>query len=417
MNRLDEVLSGITERDEEAYLASKIRWDSIAKPLGSLGAFEEMVSQIAALKGSTEVTIDKPVLLVFCADNGVVGEGVSQSGPEVTLSVMKALGSGESTVSFMAEGIGLEVLPVDVGVLDKAEAESENTLILDKTGDIFADVEIPLYNSIKPTETDVSDNSKSLAEAEPAVLREVLKLSGGETSGRLRVLNRRILNGTGDIMKMPAMKRGDCERALTVGIDLVKELKELGFDCILTGEMGIANTTTSAAVASALTGEEPEWFVGRGAGLSSDKLSRKLFVVKEALRVNKPDAQDPIDVISKVGGLDIAALCGVFLGGAYYGLPVIIDGYISSVAALCAYKLCPLSGKAMLASHKSAENGGGYLLECLGKDAMITAGMYLGEGSGAVMLLSLLQRVLKVYGSCHDFGKLGIEPYKRYPDA
>ncbi|MCR4656279.1 MAG: nicotinate-nucleotide--dimethylbenzimidazole phosphoribosyltransferase [Lachnospiraceae bacterium] len=384
MSRLDEVLSGITERDKKAYLASKAKWDSIAKPLGSLGAFEEMVSEIAALRGSASVCVNKPVLLVFCADNGVVNEGVSQTGSAVTLSVMKALGKRESTVSFMAKGTGCEVLPVDVGVLDENEAGGDGV---------------------------------SLSERETGTLSEVLGPSENEEAGRLRILNRRIINGTGDIFKMPAMTGDDCERAVMAGIDLVQELKELGYDCILTGEMGIGNTTTSAAVASALTGEAPERFVGRGAGIPSDKLSKKLSVVKEALRVNRPDGKDPIDVISKVGGLDIAALCGVFLGGARYGIPVIIDGYISSVAALCAYRLSPLSGKAMFASHISAESGGDYLTGLLKKDAVISAGMYLGEGSGALMLLSLLQRVLNVYESGHDFGRLGIEPYKRFPDA
>ncbi len=375
---LREIIEDITPPDEAAYREALKRWDALAKPIGSLGAFEEMISELAALKGSPDISLEKPVLTVVCADNGVVSEGVSQSGQEVTLSVMKALSRHQSTVSFMAKDSGLTVIPVDAGVYlgpqDLMEADEISTL-----------PELLIYDE------------KSNGRAD-----------------KYRILNRRILNGTADILKGPAMSRQDCLRAVLSGVSLVRELKEAGADMVLTGEMGIGNTTTSAAVACVLTGEAPERLVGRGAGLPDDKLEKKLWAVKEAVRINKPDGEDPIDVIAKVGGLDIAMLTGIFLGGARFGVPTVIDGYISQTAALCAKVISASCAKAMIASHTSGENGGDLLLDHLGKRAVIGADMRLGEGSGTVMLYLLLKSALNVYNSGNDFERLGIEPYVRY---
>ena len=349
MERLDELLRNIRPANEAARNASKRRWDSLAKPLGSLGLLENTVSRIAALTGSEQVRLKKRVLIVACADNGVVRRGVSQSDESVTAAVASALGAGESTVNYMAGCAGCEVLPVDMGILDFAGAPG--------------------------------------------------------------VLNRRIRNGTEDITACPAMTRDECVRAIETGAVLVREQHERGADVILTGEMGIGNTTTSAAVLSVLLNAAPEGLVGRGAGLSDEGLSRKLHAVKTAIAVNRPDAEDVIDVLSKLGGLDIAALCGVFLGGARYRVPVVIDGLISAAAALCAYRLCENARCAMLASHVSAEPAGALVLDELGLSPLITAQMRLGEGSGAVALLGLIDMALAVYNSGHSFDALGIEAY------
>ena len=181
--------------------------------------------------------------------------------------------------------------------------------------------------------------------------------------------------------------------------------------------MGIGNTTTSAAVASVLTGKDPSFFVGRGAGLPDEKLKRKLEIVKRAIAFHNPDPEDIIGVLSAVGGFDIAGLCGMFLGGAIEKVPVVIDGYICSVAALCAYRLNPLSKKAMIASHLTAEQGGQLIIEELGKKAVIQADMHLGEGGGAIMLFPMLKMALAVYNSGHVFDQLGIEAYQRFEHA
>ena len=349
MEKLDEIIRNIRPANEAARNASKRRWDSLAKPLGSLGLLENTVSRIAALTGNEQVHLKRRVLIVACADNGVVRRGVSQSDESVTAAVAAALGAGESTVNYMARCAGCEVLPVDMGILDFAGAEG--------------------------------------------------------------VLNRRIRNGTEDITASPAMTRDECVRAIETGAELVREQLERAADIILTGEMGIGNTTTSAAVLSVLLHAAPEGLVGRGAGLSDEGLARKLHAVKTAIEVNRPDAEDVIDVLSKLGGLDIAALCGVFLGGARYRVPVVIDGLISAAAALCAYRLCENSRCAMLASHVSAEPAGALVLDALGLSPLITAQMRLGEGSGAVALLGLIDMALSVYNSGHSFDALGIEAY------
>ena len=374
------LINQITPADSKEIHAARRKWDSIAKPLGSLGAFEDIIAEMAGLMSTAEVSVKKPVLAVLCADNGVVEEGVSQSGQEVTLSVMRALAERKSTVSFMAEETGCEVIPVDVGVC----LEDESNISCE-----IKDIE-ELCNW---TDKDSDDNK------------------------RLRILDRRTRNGTGNIAKEPAMTREECIKAVLNGISLVRDLKNKGFDLILTGEMGIGNTTTSAAVASVLTGKDPSFFVGRGAGLPDEKLKRKLEIVKRAIAFHNPDPEDIIGVLSAVGGLDIAGLCGMFLGGAIEKVPVVIDGYISSVAALCAYRLNPLSKKAMIASHLTAEQGGRLIIEELGKKAVIQADMHLGEGGGAMMMLPMLKMALAVYNSGHIFDQLGIEAYQRFEHA
>ena len=328
---------------------AKERWDSLAKPLGSLGLLEDAIVQIAALTGNAEVDLSRRILLVLCADNGVVVQGVTQSDSSVTAAVARALAAGESTVCHMARTANCSVIPVDVGILNFPGASG--------------------------------------------------------------VLDRRIQNGTADITRGPAMSREACERAIQTGMELVREQKEAGVNLLAAGEMGIGNTTTSSAAAAVLLDRPPGELVGRGAGLSGAGLVRKRAAVERAVQINRPDPNDPVDVLSKVGGLDLAALCGVYLGAAKYRLPVLLDGFISGVAALCAVRLRPDASQALIASHVSAEPAGALVLEALGKRPLITAGMRLGEGSGAVAALPLLDMALAVYQSGHTFGKMGMEPY------
>ena len=346
---MHELLQSIPAPDEEARALSMRRWDSVAKPLGSLGLLEPAVTKIAALRGNANVKLERRTLLVFCADNGVVARGVSQCGSEVTARVACALAEGRSTVNAMARPADCRVIPVDVGILD--------------------------------------------------------------FPGHPGVLNRRVRNGTGDISSGPAMTREECLRAILAGAALARDQATEGTDILLLGEMGIGNTTTAGAVCAALLGLTPAEATGRGAGLSDAGMQRKREAIQNALDVNAPDPADPVDVLAKVGGLDMAALCGAFLGAAASRLPVVIDGFICAAAALCAARLCPEAREAMLASHVSAEPAARMLLEALELQAPITAGMRLGEGSGAVALLGLLDLALAVYGSGQTFDRLGIEAY------
>ena len=197
-----------------------------------------------------------------------------------------------------------------------------------------------------------------------------------------------------------------------VGIRQVKEKKEAGYAILATGEMGIGNTTTSSAVAAVLLNEEAETVTGKGAGLSSDGLKRKIRVIREAIEKQKPEQQDVIDALSKVGGLDIAGLMGVFLGGAMYRIPVVIDGFISAVAALCAVRLVPEAAGYILPSHVSKEPAGQLVLDALGMSPLLTCDMCLGEGSGAVAVMPLLEMGLQVYRKMGTFSEMDIEQYQ-----
>ncbi len=349
METLEQLLAAITGPDERARAAAHRQWNALAKPLGSLGLLEEAVERIAALTGRADFDWNDRALLVFCADNGVVAQGVTQSDSSVTAAVARALARGTSTVNPMARVARCRVIPVDVGMLD----------------------------------------------------------FGGEPG----VVNRRVANGTGDIARGPALSREACVRAIETGADLVRLCAEEGASIVATGEMGIGNTTTSSAVACALLNQPAERMTGRGAGLSDAGLARKVSAIEAALKRNAPDPRDAIDVLTKVGGLDIAALCGAFLGGAAHRVPVLIDGFIGAVAALCAARICPGAKCAMLASHVSAEPAGAMVLEALGLKPLISAGMRLGEGSGAVAALPLLDMACAVYRSGQTFEHLGIDAY------
>lgn len=327
---------------------AQARLDSIAKPLHSLGLLEDMAVKIAGITGTADLDLSRKCVVVFCADNGVVAEGVTQTGSEITALVAENLAKGIATVCRMAACAGAEVLPVDIG--------------------IARDVCGPL--------------------------------------------NRKIAYGTKNLAVEPAMTREQVVAALEAGIQLAGELKEKGYRILATGEMGIGNTTTSSAVLSALLGIPPREVTGRGAGLSSQGLARKIQVIEGALSLHHPDPTDPVDVLSKVGGLDIAGMAGLFLGGAAYGIPVVIDGLISGVAALVAQRLAPVSQAYMLPSHQSAEPAGERVLSALGLCAPLHCGMCLGEGTGAVALFPLLDMIEAVYRETSTFEEISMEPYR-----
>ncbi len=342
-------LPAIAPADAAARERTHARWAACAHPLGGLGALETALEDIAALTGDPDVPLTPRSVLVLCADNGVVAQGVTQTDSSVTAAVAKGLAAGGTSVCRMAAVAHCKVVPVDMGILD--------------------------------------------------------------FPGHPGVLDRRVGNGTADITLGPAMSRRQAEAAIQAGIDLAAEQKAAGARLLAVGEMGIGNTTTSSAVVAALLGLPAEKVTGRGAGLSSEGLVRKIAAVERALSVNRPDPADPIDVLAKVGGFDIAGLCGVFLGGAIHRIPVLMDGLITAAAALCAVRLSPEAAQAVFASHVSAEPAGAMLLEALGKKPLITAGMRLGEGTGAVAAMPLLDMARAVYAESDTFDARGIEAY------
>ena len=345
---LEETLAMIKPLDENAMNIAKKRWNSIAKPLHSLGKMEELVIQIAGITGSPDMAVQKRALVPMCADNGVVEEGVTQTGQEVTAIVAENFLSGDTSACVMSRQCGTEVLPVDIGMV--------------------VDTRVP----------------KDL----------------------------KVAYGTANMTKGPAMTRAQAVQALEAGIEMVRRLKEDGYGLLATGEMGIGNTTTSSAVASVLLNQPVETMTGRGAGLSGDGLTRKINAIKKAIEVNHPNPGDAIDVLAKVGGFDIAGMAGMFLGGAAFGVPVVIDGFISCVAALIAQRICSAAGEYMIASHVSKEPAAQLILKALGKEAVIHGEMCLGEGSGAVALFPFLDMGIAVYESMSTFDDIHVEQYE-----
>lgn len=336
--------------DKSAESSAKLHWNSIAKPLGGLGLLEDMISKIAGIRGTPVVSLQRRTVVVMCADNGVVCEGVSQVDSSVTASVAKEIAIGRSSVNILAKQFSVEVIPVDIGML-----------------------------------SDIDDE---------------------------RVLNRKIAYGTSNIAAGQAMTREQAQSVIDVGIQLVRKLSQSGADIIITGEMGIGNTTTSAAIAAVMLGIPPEQAAGRGAGLDTAGLTRKMNVIKRAIEVNQPDKADPLDMLSKLGGFDIAGMTGLFLGGAECGIPVVIDGVISAVSACLAEMISPGCRDFMMPSHVSNEPAAPLLLDRLGLNAPLAAGFHLGEGTGGVMLLPLLDGALAVYNGAHSFDEMDLERYR-----
>jgi len=345
----DEVAGRIEPLDETALKAARDKWNAVAKPIGSLGQLELMVEKIAGLTGSIDVDISKRAVMVLCADNGVVAQGVTQSEPEITTVIAGSVARGISSVCRMAQTVGADAVSVDMGMM---------------------------------TPSDV-----------------------------LGVIDRSIARGTGDISLGPAMSREQALTAIKTGVDLVAQMKADGYQILATGEMGIGNTTTSSAMAAAFLGLPVETVTGRGAGLSNAGLARKCAAIERALDVNEPDANDALDVLSKLGGFDIAGLVGLFIGGAVHRVPIVIDGFISALAAYTAARLCPACTCAMLPSHVSAEPAARMLFDELGIEPIIHAGLRLGEGTGAVLLFPLLDAALALYNGT-TFDDTGIEAYE-----
>lgn len=356
----------IDRPDEEIRRKVLANWDRVAKPLNGMGRFEDLTAQIGAVLRTEKIDIAKKAVIIMCADNGIVAEGVSQSGQEVTLAVVKNMTNKQSSVGRMAETVRADTIPVDIGI-----------------------------------------NCQE-------------KIPG--------VLDKKIRCGTRNFNKEPAMTREETLKAIFTGIELVFDCKEKGYGILATGEMGIGNTTTSSAVAAALLGCDAEEVTGRGAGLSDEGLICKLRVIAEALTryhlreaevfrrgVGDKDARmRALYILETVGGLDIAGLVGVCMGGALFHVPIVLDGVISMVAALLAERMLPGTRDYFIPSHKGKEPA----VEKIGRELelhpVIDGEMALGEGTGAVMMFALLDLVLAVYQEGASFSDIRVEQYQRY---
>ena len=345
--RLRALLSGISELDQTAMDAARARQEELAKPPGSLGQLEALSIQLAGITGRIHHTLQKKRLLVFAADNGVCAENIACTPQSVTLMQTVNLTRGKTGAAVLAHHFGCALTVCDVGVA--------------------ADIR------------------------EPAVL------------------DYKIAYGTQNIAAGPAMTREQAVRALLTGFDVAVGAVDQGAEILGVGEMGIGNTTTSSAVIAALTGTPVEQVTGRGGGITDDGYLRKLAVVRRALAVNAPNRADPVDVLAKVGGFDIAAMAGAFLGAARRRVPVVIDGLISAAAALCAVRLCETARGYLIPSHASFEIGYAVVICELGLTPMLTLGMRLGEGSGCPLAFAVVDAACAVMNEMATFAEADID--------
>lgn len=344
--QLTETIQRIKPFDENTAQLAEHHSDSLTKPPGSLGKLEAIARQLAGITGQLWPDFSQKAVIVMAGDHGVCDEGVSAFPQAVTPQMVMNFLNGGAAVNVLARQAGADVVCVDIGV--NADLEHE------------------------------------------------------------KLVSRKVVRGTANMAKQPAMTREDALRAIMVGIEVVNDQVERGFRLFATGEMGIGNTTASAAITTVLTGVSPEESVGRGTGINDAAWLNKVDVVKRAIAVNKPDSSDPIDVLAKVGGAEIAGLAGVIIGAAANGCPVVIDGYISSAAALVASRIAEQTKPYMLASHLSQEQGHLKLLESIGLSPLIQLEMRLGEGTGAVLCFHFIDAALHLMQEMATFESAGV---------
>lgn len=357
---LNRLLSSIAPADAAAMDAARLRQDSLAKPPHSLGKLEDISVKLSGVTGRLYNRMDNRRVVIFASDNGIAREGVASAPQSVTLSQTINFTRGLTGVAVLAKHFGADLDVVDVG--------------------IDADF-------IQPG-----------------------------------VCDRKIARGTKDFAREPAMTREECLRALMIGAERARLAKRDGMDVIGVGEMGIGNTSTSAAVLSVLLDLPAAQTVSRGGGINDEAYSRKVRLIDAAIALHQPDPADPVDVISKVGGFDIAAMCGAFLGAAAERLPVVIDGFISAVAALCAFRLNPLCADYMFPSHASREKGYMLAMDAMDLQPMLNLDMRLGEGSGCPIAFEIMAAAESVIRNMGTFGEAAIDdgylaeirPNKRY---
>jgi nicotinate-nucleotide--dimethylbenzimidazole phosphoribosyltransferase len=344
---LQALINKIQPLDEHAMSLARQRQDNLTKPRGSLGRLEDLSCQLAGIAATNNPHIHHKAIIVMAGDHGVVTEGVSAYPSEVTAQMMANFLAGGAAINVLARQVGARVVIVDMGVAARLPAHAN--LLLHK-----------------------------------------------------------IAPGTGNISRGPAMTRQQAIRSIQTGASVLQGELTRGLDLVATGDMGIGNTTPSAAIAAALTNQPAHLFIGSGAGVDDQGLNRKLSAVQRALKINQPDPLDGLDVLAKVGGFEIGGLVGVILASAANRLPVLVDGFISTAAAMLAANLAPRSREYMIAAHRSQEQGHDLMLEWLGLAPLLDLRMRLGEGTGAALAMSLVEASINILAEMATFTQAGV---------
>ncbi len=345
--KANEVLGKIIPVNKELFEKAQNHLDNLTKPRYSLGRLEEFAKRLVAIYDTENPDIPKKVVFTFAGDHGVAVEGVSAFPSEVTPQMVFNLLRGGAGINVLARHAGANVVVIDVGV------------------------------------------NYDFPEVEGLVMKKVIY-------------------GTKNISKGPAMTIEEANKCIEVGIDLAHKYSDMGYRLFAIGEMGIANTTSSAAIVSVITGDPPSVVTGRGTGISDDALQKKINVIEKAIELNKPVKDDPIDVLAKVGGAEIGGIAGLCIGAAEKKIPVVIDGFISTAGALIAYCMNKNVGDYLFASHKSREAGHGSILNFMGLRPILDLDLRLGEGTGAALGMTILDASLKIYREMATFQQAGV---------
>ncbi|MBI4216202.1 MAG: nicotinate-nucleotide--dimethylbenzimidazole phosphoribosyltransferase [Chloroflexi bacterium] len=344
---LQHTLNAIGPLDQKAMAAARARQDTLTKPPGSLGRLEELSVQLAGIQGKEKPQIRHKAVFTLAADHGVAAEGVSAYPQAVTAQMVLNFLRGGAAINVLARQVGARVIVADLGVASP----------------------LPQHPQLR---------------------------------------SHPVAPGSADLAHGPAMSREQALAAIETGIRLVEGELPQGLDAVATGDMGIANTTPSAAIAAAITGLPVARLAGRGTGIDEARLAHKIAVIEQALAINRPNPADALGVLSKVGGFEIGGLAGVMLAGAAHRLPVVIDGFISGAAALIAAGLCPQAKDYFIASHVSVEPGHRLMLEHLGLKPLMNLDLRLGEGTGAALAFTFVEAAARILSEMATFAEAGV---------
>ncbi len=344
---LSNIIEMIKPLDEEAMADARLRQDILTKPQGSLGRLEELSIQLAGIQGKPIPQIKHKAIITMAGDHGVVAEGVSAFPQQVTAQMVYNFLSGGAGINVITRQVGARIIVVDMGVATELEPKPQ-------------------------------------------------------------LLSRKVAFGTQNMSQGPAMTREQAAKAIETGIEVVASEVAKGLDIVGTGDMGIGNTTASSAICAAMTGRPVAEVTGRGTGITDEQLVHKIEVIKKALAVNRPEPNQPLDMLAKVGGFEIGGLVGVMLAAAAHRVPVVIDGFISGAAALIATALSPELKDFLIAAHVSAEAGHQLLLRYLGLKPLLDLDMRLGEGTGAALGIFLAEAAARVLAEMSTFAEAGV---------
>jgi nicotinate-nucleotide--dimethylbenzimidazole phosphoribosyltransferase len=346
LNSLSETITNTNGKFAEE---AQLRLDNLTKPQGSLGRLEEFAKQLVAITEQEMPELGRKVIFTFAGDHGVADEGVSAFPKEVTPQMVLNFVNGGAGINVLARHAGAEVVAVDIGVDHDFGTLSNKGFVSSK-----------------------------------------------------------VVSGTKNMRKGPAMTREEAVKCIEVGIGLATDYAKKGYEIFGTGDMGIANTTPSSAITAVLTGKSVEDITGRGTGINDETFNNKVQVIKDSIVLNNPDRSDPIDVLAKVGGAEIGGIAGLILGAAVNKVPVIIDGFISTAGALIAYLIEPKTKDYMFAAHRSQEIGHSAMLDKIGLRPILDLDLRLGEGTGAALAMMLIEGGLKVYKEMATFGEAAV---------